>query len=65
MPDVVGMRLDAAHRELEKLGIQEFDDTDAIGEEDSILRDANWVVVEQDPPAGTREVGTDTKIRLL
>jgi hypothetical protein len=64
MPDVVGMRLDAAHRELEKLGIQEFEDTDVIGEEDSIWRDAHWVVVEQDPPAGTREVATDTKIRL-
>jgi hypothetical protein len=64
MPDVVGMRLDAAHNELEELGIENFEDIDVIGEEDSIWRDANWVVVEQDPPAGTRDVDTDTKIKL-
>lgn len=64
MPDVVGMRLDAAHRTLEKLGVENFEDTDVIGEKDSIWRDANWVVVEQDPSAGTREVDTDTKIKL-
>lgn len=64
MPDVVGMRLDVAHNELEKLGIQDFEDIDVIGEEDSIWRDANWVVVEQNPPAGTHDVDTDTKIEL-
>jgi hypothetical protein len=64
MPDVVGMRLDAAHRELEALGIEEFQDTDVIGEKDSIWLDANWVVVEQDPPAGSPEVDTDTEVKL-
>ncbi|WP_324274700.1 PASTA domain-containing protein [Blastococcus brunescens] len=64
MPDVVGMRLDVAHNELEELGIENFEDIDVIGEEDSIWRDANWVVVEQDPPAGTRDVDTDTTIKL-
>lgn len=64
MPDVVGMRLDDAHRALEKMGVENFEDVDVIGEEDSIFRDANWVVVAQDPPAGTAEVETGTTIEL-
>lgn len=64
MPDVVGMRLDDAHRALEKMGVENFEDVDVIGEEDSIFRDANWVVVQQDPPAGTAEVDTGTTIEL-
>lgn len=63
-PDVVGMRLDAAHRAFEALGVENFEDTDIIGGEDAIFLDANWVVVEQSPPAGTAGVDTDTTIEL-
>jgi len=58
------MRLDAAHREFESLDVTNFDDKDVIGDEDFILRDANWVVVKQDPPAGTEGVDTGTTIKL-
>lgn len=64
MPNVVGMRLDDAHRALEALDVDNFDDTDAIGEEDLIFKDSNWVVVRQDPPAGTTDVDTGTTIYL-
>jgi hypothetical protein len=63
-PDVVGMRLDAAHREFEALGVEKFNDRDVIGNEDAILWDASWVVVEQDPAPGTEEVDTDTTVEL-
>jgi hypothetical protein len=63
-PDVVGMRLDEAHRTFEALGVEDFDDVDVIGEEDAIFRDANWVVVKQEPAAGTKNVDTGTTIRL-
>jgi hypothetical protein len=64
MPDVVGMRLDEAHRVLEEMGMENFDDTDVMGEIDGVWRDANWIVVEQNPSAGTAEVDTGTTIEL-
>lgn len=64
MPDVVGMRLDAAHRELEAMGVENFEDVDVIGDRDTIFRDANWVVVEQNPAPGSKEVDTDQTIKL-
>ncbi|TFV86143.1 PASTA domain-containing protein [Blastococcus sp. CT_GayMR16] len=51
LPDVVGLPLDEAHRVLEELGFEEFDDSDAFDER-AIIRDANWVVLESDPAAG-------------
>jgi hypothetical protein len=51
LPDVVGLPLDEAHRTLEKLGFEEFDDQDHF-EDRSIVLDANWVVVESSPAAG-------------
>lgn len=63
-PDVVGMRLDDAHRAFEKLGVDEFEDVDVIGDENTIFLDSNWVVVKQDPAAGTKEVDTGTTIKL-
>lgn len=63
-PDVVGMRLDAAHRKFEALEVEGFDDKDVIGEEEEILWDSNWVVVKQTPAAGTKEMDTDTTVKL-
>lgn len=58
------MRLDDAHRAFEALDVDGFDDVDVIGEEDSIFLDANWVVVRQDPAAGTKEEDTGATIKL-
>ncbi|WP_299957637.1 PASTA domain-containing protein [uncultured Modestobacter sp.] len=51
LPDLVGLPLDEAHRALEELGFQEFEDQDAF-EDRVIVRDANWVVLEVTPGAG-------------
>lgn len=65
VPNVVGMRLDAAHRVFEKMDVTKFSDQDVVGDEDSIWRDANWVVVKQEPAAGTADVDKDQTITLL
>jgi hypothetical protein len=62
LPDVVGLPLDEAHRVLEKLGFEEFDDRDAF-EDRAILLDSNWVVVESTPAAGDT-VGIDETVAL-
>lgn len=63
-PDVVGMRLDAAHRKFEALDVTDFDDKDVIGAEDDILLDSNWVVVKQTPKAGAKDVDSGTTVKL-
>ena len=64
LPDVVGMRLDDAHRAMEKLGVENFDDSDIVGDDRMIILDSSWVVIEQSPAGGTEEVDTDTTIEL-
>lgn len=63
-PNVVGMRLNAAHQALEKVDLKKFDDADVIGPGRSIFVDHNWVVLAQSPAAGTSGVDTDTTIKL-
>jgi hypothetical protein len=62
VPDVVGMQLDKAHQALAAADFEEFEDEDFF-EDRSILLDANWVVLEQDPSAGA-SIGTGTTITL-
>lgn len=62
VPDVVGMQLDKAHQALAAADFEDFEDEDFF-EDRSILLDANWVVLEQDPTAGT-STGTGTTITL-
>lgn len=62
-PNVVGMRLDAAHRKFEALDTKNFKDTDTVQHRD-VLWDSHWVVIAQDPPAGATHVDTDTTIKL-
>lgn len=64
-PDLVGMRLDDAHNKLKDLDVENFDDKDVIGEEDAIFRDANWIVVRQEPAAGSKDVDAGTTIKLF
>jgi sugar phosphate isomerase/epimerase len=51
LPDLVGLPLDEAHRELEAMGFEEFEDLDAF-EDRPIVLDSNWVVVASSPAAG-------------
>ena len=51
LPDLVGLPLDEAHRDLEALGFEKFDDRDAF-EDRTIMLDANWVVIESTPDVG-------------
>ena len=62
-PNVVGMRLDAAHRKFEALNTRDFKDTDNV-QHRNVLWDSHWVVIAQDPPAGATHVDTDTTIKL-
>lgn len=51
VPNVVGMALDDAHNELKDSGFEDFEDDDLFGDR-TMLLDANWVVLEQEPAAG-------------
>lgn len=62
-PNVVGMRLDAAHQAFEKLEVTEFEDKDGL-EDRSIFLDNGWVVLKQRPAAGTKDVDTSTTIEM-
>lgn len=64
VPNVVGMRLDAAHRQFQALDVDEFDDQDVVGEDRDVVRDHNWVVLSQTPAAGTAAVDTGSTIHL-
>lgn len=63
-PDVVGMRLDDAHRAFEALGVDKFEDVDVVGDDRTAFFDRNWVVLKQVPAAGTKKVDEDETIRL-
>lgn len=63
VPDVVGMNHQYAQDEMQAAGIYSLDERDATGQGRMMLWDRNWVVVSQDPPAGT-EVTEDTTITL-
>lgn len=62
-PDVVGMSHQGAQDALQEAGLYILDEEDATGQGRMLLYDRNWVVVEQDPPAGTR-VSEDETITL-
>ncbi len=62
-PDVVGMRLDAAHRKFEKVEVTEFDDKDVLKDR-TIFLDHGWVVLGPEARRGTKNVDTDTTIKL-
>jgi serine/threonine-protein kinase len=62
VPDVLGERLDTARERIERAGFEvDEDDGGLFG---SVV-DANWEVVEQDPPAGTMlERGSSVRVSL-
>jgi hypothetical protein len=63
VPDVVGMNHQYAQDEMQAAGLYSLDERDATGQDRLLLWDRNWVVVSQDPPAGT-EVTEDATITL-
>ncbi len=63
-PNVVGLRLDDAHRAFEKLEVDDFDDVDGLENDREIMWDANWVVIKQEPAAGTEDIDTGETIEL-
>jgi hypothetical protein len=64
LPDLVGLPLDEAHRALEEMGFEEFEDRDAF-EDRLIMLDANWVVLEFSPGAGESvEVGETIRFEV-
>lgn len=63
VPNVVGLDLQLAQDTMQSAGYYKLDEMDATGQARQALVDRNWVVVQQDPPAGT-EVPADTRITL-
>lgn len=63
VPDVVGMNHQYAQDKMQSVGLYMLDEEDATGQGRMLLWDRNWVVVEQEPPAGSM-VTEDTTILL-
>lgn len=63
VPDVVGENHQYAQDTMQAAGLYSLDERDATGQDRLLLWDRNWVVVSQDPPAGS-EVPEDTTITL-
>lgn len=63
VPDVVGENHQYAQDEMQAAGLYSLDERDASGEGRVLLWDRNWMVVSQDPPAGSR-VSRDTTVTL-
>lgn len=63
VPDVVGMNHQYAQDRMQAAGLYMLDEEDATGQGRMLLWDRNWVVVEQEPPAGSM-VTEDTTILL-
>lgn len=63
MPDVVGVNHQLAQDTMQAAGFYFLTEEDATGQGRLLINDRNWVVVSQDPKAGSR-VPLDTKILL-
>lgn len=63
VPDVVGENHQYAQDTMQAAGLYMLDERDATGQDRMLVWDRNWVVVEQNPPAGTM-VTEDTTVTL-
>ena len=63
VPNVVGQDHQLAQDTMQAAGLYNLSEEDATGNGRLLLFDRNWVVVSQDPPAGTR-VSPDQTITL-
>lgn len=60
VPDVVGENHQYAQDTMQAAGLYMLDERDATGQDRMLVWDRNWVVVEQDPPAGTMVTEDET-----
>ena len=60
VPNVVGQDHQLAQDTMQAAGLYILDEKDCTGQGRLLLWDRNWVVVEQDPPAGTSVSAADT-----
>jgi hypothetical protein len=63
VPDVVGKDHQLAQDTMQSAGLYNLSEEDATGQGRMLIYDRNWVVVSQDPPAGT-QVSEDQTITL-
>lgn len=63
VPNVVGENHQYAQDTMQAAGLYNLDERDATGQDRMLVWDRNWVVVSQDPAAGTM-VTEDTTITL-
>jgi hypothetical protein len=63
VPNVVGVDHQLAQDTMQAAGLYLLDEKDCTGQGRMLLWDRNWVVVSQDPPAGSN-VNEDTTITL-
>lgn len=63
VPNVIGENHQYAQDTMQAAGLYMLDERDATGQDRMLVWDRNWVVVEQDPPAGTM-VDENTTITL-
>jgi hypothetical protein len=63
VPDVVGQDHQLAQDTMQSAGLYLLDERDCTGQDRLLLWDRNWVVVEQDPPAGS-QASEDTVVTL-
>lgn len=63
VPDVVGKNHQLAQDTMQAVGLYNLLEEDATGQGRMLLFDRNWVVLSQDPPAGTM-VSEDQPITL-
>jgi PASTA domain-containing protein len=63
VPNVVGQDHQLAQDTMQSAGLYLLDERDCTGQDRLLLWDRNWVVVEQDPPAGSQAT-EDTVVTL-
>lgn len=63
VPNVVGQDHQLAQDTMQSAGLYLLDERDCAGQDRLLLWDRNWVVVEQDPPAGGQAT-EDTVVTL-
>ncbi len=64
VPDVVGLDHQEAQDTMQAVGLRNLAEEDATGQGRRLLWDRNWIVIEQDPLAGSI-VAKDTEVTLF
>ena len=62
VPEVVGMQHQLAQDTLQAAGFYNLSEEDATGAGRALVVDRNWIVVEQEPPGGTKAASDVTVV---